>query len=150
MIRLLLLVTTLVAPGVRSTAQTSLEPPTSHLIVTIAPVRVEDGGELLVALFRDKASWLDLDQAAYLYRSAADQDTTMAHFAALQPGRYAAEVVHDKNENGKFDMRWFPYPKPKEGAGVSNNARRMGKPDYDAALFTIGGDTTAIVIELFY
>jgi uncharacterized protein (DUF2141 family) len=33
-------------------------------------------------------------------------------FRDLPPGQYAVAVVHDENENGKLDMRWFPIPHP--------------------------------------
>jgi uncharacterized protein (DUF2141 family) len=50
---------------------------------------------------------------------------------------YAIAVTHDRNGNDKLDMRWFPFPKPKEGAGVSRNHVRMGKPRYDQARFAL-------------
>ena len=53
-------------------------------------------------------------------------------------------------ENGKFDMRWFPWPKPKEGSGVSNNHRRKGKPKYDKAKFTVGQEAEPLSIEMVY
>ena len=118
--------------------------------LTIAPVRVGDGGDMLVAIFTDEESWLEMDMAYARQSLPADSDTLRAVFTGVPHGVYAAEVVHDKNRNGKFDMRWFPYPKPKEGAGVSNNNLRKGKPRYEPAVFEVGAEPVRLLIELRY
>jgi len=119
--------------------------------LTIATVRVEQGGDILVALFSDEDSWTDMDKAYAKKALSADADTMVAVFEGVPPGLYAAEVVHDKNRNGDFDMRWFPFPKPKEGAGVSHNNLRRGKPRYEQAVFTVeAGMTLRLDIDLRY
>lgn len=118
--------------------------------LTIFPVRVEQGGDLLVALFSDEESWLKLDRAYAVQCLQADADTLVAVFTGVPHGSYAAEALHDKNRNGKFDMRWFPFPKPKEGAGVSHNNLRMGKPRYGPAVFEVGPEPVRLRIELRY
>jgi len=123
---------------------------TSRLDVTIAPVRLKDGGNLIVALYADEDSWLELEQAFRVRTHPADAETVHVSFDAIPPGEYALQVIHDKNENGKFDMRWFPYPRPKEGAGVSNDHVRKGKPHHREALFTVQGDTVALYVRLHY
>lgn len=35
-------------------------------------------------------------------------------------------------------MRRFPFPKPKEGTGVSQNHTRAGPPEYEKARVTVG------------
>lgn len=118
--------------------------------VTIAPVRVDDGGNLLVTLYDSEDSWLEMEKAFAIRTVPAVADTVTISFDSIAPGEYAISVVHDKNENGKFDMRWFPWPKPKEGSGVSNNHRRKGKPKYDKAKFTVGGESKSLNIDLVY
>lgn len=118
--------------------------------VTIAPVRVDDGGNLIVALYDRENTWLEMEKAFVIRIIPAGTDTILVTFDSLAPGEYAISVVHDKNENGKFDMRWFPWPKPKEGSGVSNNHRRKGKPKYDNAKFTVDRDTKVLSITMIY
>lgn len=116
----------------------------------VAPLRVDDGGNLIVAVFRDEDSWLELESAFHKLILPVETDSVNVVFEEIPFGEYAISVIHDKNENGKFDMRWFPWPKPKEGAGVSNNNRRKGKPKYDKALFTVAEDTVSLRIEMAY
>ena len=123
---------------------------TSRLEVTIAPVRLRDSGNLIVALYADEDSWLELARAFRVRTWPADAETVRASFEDIPRGEYALQVIHDKNENGKFDMRWFPYPKPKEGAGVSNDHVRKGKPRYDQALFKIERETVVLPIRMHY
>jgi uncharacterized protein (DUF2141 family) len=122
----------------------------SRIDVTIAPVRVKDGGDLIVALYSDEDSWLELERAFGVQTVPADSETVRVVFEDIPPGEYALQVIHDKNQNGKFDMRWFPYPKPKEGAGVSNDHVRKGKPHHHEALFTVEGEVVALDIRLHY
>lgn len=78
------------------------------------------------------------------------KDRLQAKFANLPvEKKYAVEVFHDQNRNQKMDFKLFP-PKPKECAGVSNNAVRRGPPDYQKAKFVLGQETRAIQIDLHY
>jgi uncharacterized protein (DUF2141 family) len=77
-------------------------------------------------------------------------DSITVTFVGLPRGPYAVQVLHDENENGKLDFRWFPFPKPKEGAGVSNNNHRMGKPSYEKAEFTVDKPSVVVQIQLRY
>ena len=130
--------------------QAGAEEKVGRIEVTVAPVRTKDGGNLVLALYQNKNSWLKLDRATATKIVPVKSDTVFVVFEGVLPGQYALSVIHDKNENGKFDMRIFPFPKPKEGAGVSNNHRRKGKPKYEKALFTVGKENTSLQIELFY
>lgn len=47
-------------------------------------------------------------------------------------------------------MRWFPFPKPKEGAGVSRNNLRMGKPHYEQARFALLTPAEQLRIKMRY
>jgi uncharacterized protein (DUF2141 family) len=122
----------------------------SRIDVTIAPVRVDDGGSLMIALYDGEDTWLEMEKAFAIKTVPAVADTVNISFDSIAPGEYAISVVHDKNENGKFDMRWFPWPKPKEGSGVSNNHRRKGKPKFDKAKFTVGHEAKLLSIDMFY
>jgi len=108
------------------------------LEVTITGVRAQQNGVLVVALYDAEPRWLTLDSARTVQRLAPTADSLVTVFEDLPlDSSYAIAVIHDKNGNDKLDMRWFPFPKPKEGAGVSQNHLRMGKPRYDQARFTL-------------
>jgi uncharacterized protein (DUF2141 family) len=106
--------------------------------VTVTGVRAQQGGVLVIALYDAQARWLTLDSARTVRRLAPTADSLVTVFEDLPlDSSYAIAVIHDKNGNAKLDMRWFPFPKPKEGAGVSQNHLRMGKPRYDQARFAL-------------
>jgi uncharacterized protein (DUF2141 family) len=120
----------------------------SEVRLTITPVRVEAGGELLVALFRDEGSWLD---DSFLAQTVpADRDTARVVFPAVPVGSYAAAVIHDENGNGKLDTRTFPFPKPTEGLAVSNNTWGFGRPEWGPAVFQLGAEPVELDLELRY
>lgn len=124
--------------------------PAGVLEVSVTGIRPAQGGVLLVALYRGRAGWLELDSAVRVERVPVSADSMTVVFEGLPPDSgYAVAVTHDKNGNDRMDMRWFPFPKPKEGAGVSGNNVRMGKPKYDEARFTLagGGESRHIVLR---
>jgi uncharacterized protein (DUF2141 family) len=121
-----------------SMASQAASTPAATLEVTIAGVRSQQGGVLVVALYDREAGWLTLDSARIVRRLAATADSEVTVFEQLPyDSSYAIAVIHDRNGNDKLDMRWFPFPKPKEGAGVSHNHLRMGKPRYEQARFAL-------------
>lgn len=126
-------------------------PAAGTLQVSVTGIRPRQGGVLLVALYRGRAGWLELDSAVAVERVPVSADSMMIEFESLPPDSgYAIAVTHDKNGNDRMDMRWFPFPKPKEGAGVSGNNVRMGKPKYDEARFTLAGGSGVQHIVLRY
>ncbi|MDB4987056.1 MAG: hypothetical protein JWN04_2234, partial [Myxococcaceae bacterium] len=61
----------------------------------------------------------------------------------VKPGTYAVSVIHDENKNNELDMRWLPWPKPKEGVAVSNDPdNRAGPPKWETAKFEVNANTT--------
>lgn len=59
----------------------------------------------------------------------------------LPPGRYAAQIFHDENGNGKADQGFLGIPK--EGIGFSNDARiRLGPPKFADARFDFAQSAT--------
>jgi acyl-CoA reductase-like NAD-dependent aldehyde dehydrogenase/uncharacterized protein (DUF2141 family) len=65
----------------------------------------------------------------------------------LPPGRYAASVYLDENENGKLDSGLFGIPK--EPVGASNNPRhRMGPPHFEDCIFTMTSSPLCLSIQL--
>lgn len=124
---------------------------TGAVEVTVTRIRVEQAGTLLVELYDHASGWLTLDSARAVRRVPVSTDSVVVRFDSLPADTgYAIAVVHDKNGNGKLDMRWFPFPKPKEGAGVSNDHVRMGKPKYEDARFQVSDTTEQVRIPLHY
>ena len=65
----------------------------------------------------------------------------------LPPGRYAASVYLDENDNGKLDSGLLGIPK--EPVGASNNPRRrMGPPHFDDCIFTMASSPLQLSIQL--
>jgi uncharacterized protein (DUF2141 family) len=126
--------------------------PAGAIEVMITGVRVRQGGELIVALYDRLAGWLKPDSARVVRKLPVGADSVViVAFDSLPPDSgYAITVIHDRNGNGKMDMRWFPYPKPKEGTGVSQNHTRAGPPEYDKARVPVGDATERITIEMRY
>jgi len=121
------------------------------IVVTAVGIRTGEGGSLIFALYKDKASWLDEDRTFLRKVLQATSDSmTVAFEGVPYDSSYAVEIIHDKNDNGKLDMRKFPYPRPKEGGGVSNNTFRLGPPAYDKARFALAGPAVSVRIGMRY
>jgi uncharacterized protein (DUF2141 family) len=71
-------------------------------------------------------------------------------FNSVKPGVYAVAVLHDENNNDKMDKSFFGSPK--EGYGVSNDAKpgTFSGPKYRAATFRYDGKPKRITIKLRY
>lgn len=68
-------------------------------------------------------------------------------FSNLDPGGYAAVVVHDENGNGRLDTNFLGVPT--EPYGFSNNAEGfLGPPSFDDAAIVLGDGDKAIRIAL--
>lgn len=108
------------------------------ILVTATGFKSSDG-QAIIALYKKGEHWLDIPRA---YRSEKvpmtrlKKGTMRFKLRNVPYGEYGVTVLHDANSNGKLDMRWVPYPKPKEYGGISNNWVRNGKPEYSKAKFT--------------
>lgn len=72
----------------------------------------------------------------------------VATFFNLPAGRYAVNILHDENDNGKIDKGLI---KPKEGIGFSNYSS-IGfthRPNFKKASFDLKRDTT-IEVKVIY
>jgi uncharacterized protein (DUF2141 family) len=81
--------------------------------------------------------------------SPAKLGTTVLTVSGLKPGRYAAQVYYDQNDNQKFDRGMLGVPK--EGVGFSNDAKiRFAPPKWDEAVFDYDGRARTIRLRLRY
>jgi uncharacterized protein (DUF2141 family) len=122
-----------------------------NIIVTVVNIRPDQEGSLIFALYKGDEHWLDLKEAFATKVIPVQADSVTILFEKIQfDSIYAVQVVHDKNGNGKLDFRKFPFPKPKEGTGVSNNHIRMGPPDYNEAKFSLFTRSVSLRINVSY
>lgn len=123
----------------------------ARLCVDMVEVKASADGPLRVALFRGRDGWPKFSAALQVQSVPASAKRVRVIFPDLPPAAdYAVQVHHDQNGNGKFDMRWFPYPRPEEGVGVSNNHFGFGPPDFSAARFELGPREKQLVIQMHY
>ena len=125
------------------------QPKEGKLIVTATGFR-DRRGTAIFTLYRRGENWLDMDRAYAEKSVAIATDSLRVTFDNIPHDTYAVNVVHDTNENRKLDMRWFPWPRPKEGAGVSNNHERRGPPQYEKAKFELDRPSLSIRIQMRY
>jgi uncharacterized protein (DUF2141 family) len=74
--------------------------------------------------------------------------SSLASFKNLPPGRYAVNILHDENSNGKIDKGLIF---PKEGIGFSNyqSIGLKNRPDFSKASFELKADTS-IRVKVIY
>lgn len=120
-----------------------------HLQLEVTGINAERGGDLVIALFDREGTWPKHDSALRRKTIAVRASSMRIALGSIEVDReYAIQVFHDQNGNGKLDFRWFPYPRPKEAVGVSNNNRKLGPPSFEKALFRSNDLNEALVIQL--
>jgi uncharacterized protein (DUF2141 family) len=131
-----------------------------ELRLTIKGVR-SDKGEILVGLYKDPAGFahaiangsklgLMPDSGRLVgcsIRAQIGSQSTV--FTQLTPGRYAIAVIHDENDNGRFDRNFLDIPT--EGYGFGNNARGfLGAPSFEAASIVVDDKDVSTSITMVY
>lgn len=125
----------------------------AKIVVDINNLKVKEGGTLIVTLFKEKKTWLKAKKALRNTSVKVEKGmNTQVTFEGLAPDAYyAIQALHDENDNGKMDMKFFPLPpKPKEGSGFSNAYTPDGFPKYDGAVVKLEGDMLKTAIDLMY
>ncbi len=107
-------------------------------------------GQVLVAVFRGEQGFPGKPaQAVKTAVTTISNGRARLELEGLAPGEYAVAVVHDENSNDTLDTNWVGMPK--EGIGMSNNAKgRMGPPKYRDAKFTITAAGAVQAITIVY
>ncbi len=127
------------------------EKSTGTFEVEVSGVRFGQGGRLIFALYTSKDSWLKPKQVFQAKTVEAEEKVARVEFDNIPYGdTYALFVYHDQNGNEKLDFRKFPFPRPKEGLSVSNNAVRMGRPYFEKARFSLKDSETLMQIKMHY
>jgi uncharacterized protein (DUF2141 family) len=108
-------------------------------------------GVALVTLYASSEAWLNVPKALQVVRTKITGASLTVEFKGVKPGTYAVSVIHDANKNNELDMRWLPYPKPKEGSGASNDPEtKAGPPKWDGAKFTLGSAGVTVKASVKY
>ena len=106
-------------------------------------------GELKVAVFGRAGFPLDEDRRVAGRRVAITGSNVVVRLAGIAYGEYALAAYHDANLNGRLDRDWLG--RPREGYGVSGNARRaLGPPPFEAAKLRIAAPEIHCRIRLTY
>jgi uncharacterized protein (DUF2141 family) len=117
----------------------------ADLTVTVTDIRAATG-TIRVAVVNSEAAWNN--EAAPVVRKAlpvSGKEATF-QFPGLAPGQYAVQVMHDENDNGKFDTNFVGLPI--EGYGFSNNPQVMRRANFDEARFELAAEGGGVVVRL--
>lgn len=94
-----------------------------------------------------KEDWLEKGRWINRIETPARAGTMVVCVPLPESGTYGIAVRHDKNGNGKTDLR-------EDGGGMSNNPAinlfNLGKPHYKKAAFTVDDGVQSIAIEMKY
>jgi uncharacterized protein (DUF2141 family) len=132
----------------------------AELRLTIKGIR-SDTGEILIGLYDNAAGFKSaianaakralLPDSGRLIGAAirAKRGTQSTVFTQLPPGRYAAIVIHDENDDGRLDENALGVPT--EGYGFGNDAQGILRaPSFDAAAVTVGDADVSTSVTLIY
>lgn len=119
------------------------------LIVEVKGLRSSDG-VIQFALYNKNGSIPDEHFKKYcrLAKAKITSGSARITFQDLPEGRYAVNIVHDENSNGKLDKGLFL---PKEGIGFSNYASigLANRPSFEKASFVLNADSS-IAVKIIY
>lgn len=142
-------ITLIIAGLVFGTSFTDQRADTYSLKVEVRELR-NSKGMVQFALYNYEGSIPDehYKKQFKLLRAAIQDGASYITFTGLPPGRYAVNILHDENNNGKIDKGLIL---PKEGIGFSN-MQSIGfgnKPSFAKASFALEADS-AIVVKVIY
>jgi len=122
---------------------------TGDIILHISGFRNTEG-YLGILLFADKKGFPAKNEGAFQVQLSTFSDVApVIKIPGMPYGIYAVTVLHDENMNGEMDTNWIGLPR--EGVGVSNNARsRMGPPKFRDAKFELSKSSITLDIKVNY
>jgi len=118
---------------------------TYSLTIKVNDLRNSEG-IVQFALYNEEGSIPDEKYKKYFKKdiAAINGSTSSITFHDLPKGKYAVNILHDENKNGKLDKKFIL---PKEGIGFSNytSIGFSNKPKFSKASFELNSDTTMII-----
>jgi len=122
---------------------------TGTISLTISALK-SDRGKCLIYLYRSEGGFPVKPEAAF--KKIVNEINGLQssyEFKDIPFGVYAISVVHDENNNGKLDTNLIGLPK--EGIGVTNNAKgSFGPPKFKDAKFDHYKPLTTCYISISY
>ena len=108
-----------------------------------------DNGRCRLLLFQSPNGFPDSPDEAVAMHSGTIHERKASFTFKVKPGRYAAAILHDENENRKMDKTW--YGKPREGFGASNNPRMgLGPPGFGESAVLLDEKHTHLTVTVNY
>lgn len=109
-----------------------------------------NSGSCIVCLYNSADEFTDKGSPVQCATVSISDKTTTASFHSVPPGEYAILVIHDANNNRKFDTNFLGIPK--EGYGASRNKLPFAAaPKFEDNKFRVSDTLTKeYVIKLRY
>ncbi len=122
---------------------------TFSLTITVKDLR-NSKGVVQFAIYNKEGSMPDEKYKKYFMKDIATitNNTATITFNDLPKGRYAINILHDENENGKIDKKFIL---PKEGIGFSNykSIGLSNRPKFSKASFEISSDLKKVITIIY-
>jgi len=108
-------------------------------------------GVVQFALYNTEGSIPDEKYKRYYKKKVVPitKDSSTVVFTNLPEGKYAINILHDENENGKIDKGFIL---PKEGIGFSNyqSIGMRNRPKFSKASFLLNSDTVKEIKVIYF
>lgn len=89
------------------------------------------------------------DRCTFAGSAPAAKGSVTVTVPEVRPGRYAVQIYHDENGNGRLERNFIGIPK--EGYGFSNDIKPgFGPPNFDAAAIDMGAQPRRMAITMRY
>jgi uncharacterized protein (DUF2141 family) len=115
--------------------------------ITVRGIEGSTGNVRVQSYRGTKEDWLEKGRWIYRIETPARAGTMVVCMPLPESGAYGIAVRHDKNNNGKTDLR-------EDGGGMSNNPSinifNLGKPSYTKTAISVGNGVESIAIEMKY
>ncbi len=123
---------------------------TYSLTITVKDLR-NSKGVVQFALYNKEGSIPDEKYKRYYKKgiSSINEGASVITFTNLPKGKYAINILHDENENGKVDKGFML---PKEGIGFSNyeSIGMRNRPKFSKASFELKETTTKNIKVIYF
>jgi uncharacterized protein (DUF2141 family) len=127
-------------------AQTTVKK--GNITVIVSNIRNTDG-QIGFCLFKTVSGFPHPEKAFLISFVKINNSACAYTFTGIDTGTYAVSVFHDENNDKTLNTNFLGIPK--EGVGVSNNAKgHFGPPKYDDAKFEFNGTDKTITISISY
>ena len=124
---------------------------TYSLTITVKELRNLKGHVQFTIYNKDKSIPDEKFEGYYLMKTGVIDNNSEARvtFKNLPKGKYAVNILHDENKDGKIDKGWVL---PTEGVGFSNfeSIGLRNRPKFSKASFELDKDKTVAVKIIYF